>query len=222
MLVSVLIPNYNYARFLPEAIESVLLQTYPSVETIVVDDGSTDNSRDLIGAYADRLISIYQPNRGQTSALNAAFERSSGDLICLLDADDIFESEKVARVVAAAQRVPSAHLIHHQMQTVDENGVAMHAPFPACVPDGDVRALVTRTGGWFPHPIMSGLSFTREYAQALVTSTRKATLRRARPVPCPERLRRHLPCWSRRACCTGGRHPSPVEPLPGSSEQRYF
>ncbi len=167
MLVSVLIPNYNYARFLPDAIDSVLSQTYPCVEIIVVDDGSTDNSREVIASYGARLISVHKANGGQTSALNAAFERSSGDLICLLDADDAFEPAKVDRVVAAARRLPEAHLIHHQMQTVDESGKAMHGPFPARVPDGDIRALVARTGGWFPHAVMSGLTFTRAYAEQL-------------------------------------------------------
>jgi Glycosyl transferase family 2 len=167
VLVSVLIPNYNYARFLPETIESVLSQTYRRIETIIVDDGSTDNSREVIASYGDQLISVQKANGGLTSAVNAAFERSSGDLICLLDADDAFEPEKVARVVAAARQVPQVYLIHHQMQIVDEGGKAMHHPFPRHVPDGDIRALVARTGGWFPHAVMSGLTFTRAYAQRL-------------------------------------------------------
>jgi glycosyltransferase involved in cell wall biosynthesis len=167
VLVSVLIPNYNYACFLREAIESVLSQTYPHIETIVVDDGSTDNSREVIASYGDRLISVFKANGGLTSALNAAFERSSGELISFMDADDAFEPGKVERVVAAARRIPQAYLIHHQMQIVDESGKAMHRPFPACVPDGDIRSLVARTGGWFPYPVMSGLTFTRAYAERL-------------------------------------------------------
>jgi hypothetical protein len=160
-------PNYNYARFLREAIESVLSQTYPRIEIIVVDDGSTDNSRDVIASYGDRLISVFQENGGQTSALNAAFEQSSGDLIAFLDSDDTFAPTKVECVVAAARRAPQAYLIHHQMQIVDESGKAMHRPFPVRVPDGDIRDLVARTGGWFPYPVMSGLTFTRAYAQRL-------------------------------------------------------
>ena len=167
MLVSVLIPNYNYARFLPEAIESVLSQTYPRIETIVVDDGSTDNSREVIASYDDRVISVFKENGGLTSAVNAGFERSSGDFVSFLDADDAFDPEKVERVVAAARRVPQAYLVHHQMQIVDESGRAMHRPFPARVPDGDIRALVARTGGWFPHAVMSGLTFKRAYAERL-------------------------------------------------------
>jgi glycosyltransferase involved in cell wall biosynthesis len=167
VLVSVLIPNYNYAHFLPEAIESVLSQTYPQIETIVVDDGSTDNSREVIASYGHRVTPVLKENGGLTSALNAAFERSSGDLIACLDADDAFEPDKVERVVAAARRVPEAYLIQHQMQIVDESGNAMHRPFPPRVPDGDIRALVASTGGWFPHAVMSGLTFTRTYAQRM-------------------------------------------------------
>jgi hypothetical protein len=167
VLVSVLIANYNYARFLPDAIDSVLSQTYPHIETVVVDDGSTDNSRDVIASYGDRVISVFKENGGQTSALNVAFEQSSGDLICFMDADDAFEPNKVERVVAAAERIPQAYLIHHQMQIVDGSGKAMHRPFPASVPDGDIRALVARTGGWFPYPVLSGLTFTRAYAESL-------------------------------------------------------
>ena len=167
VLVSVLIANYNYARFLGEAIESVLSQTFPRVETIVVDDGSTDNSRDVIASYGDRIITVFKENGGQTSALNAAFEQSSGDLISFMDADDAFEPNKVERVVAATRRTPRAYLIQHQMQIVDASGKAMHRPFPASVPDGDIRALVARTGGWFPYPVMSGLTFTRAYAERL-------------------------------------------------------
>lgn len=167
MLVSVLIPNYNYARYLPEAIDSVLSQTYPHIETIVVDDGSTDNSREVIASYGAQVTPVHKTNGGLTSALNAGFERSSGDLIAFLDADDAFEPDKIAQVVAAAVRVPDASLIHHQMQIVDGTGKAMHRPFPPRVPDGDIRALVARTGGWFPHAPMSGLAFTRTYAQRL-------------------------------------------------------
>ena len=167
VLVSVLIPNYNYARFLPDAIESVLSQTYPHIEMIVVDDGSTDNSRDVIASYDERVIPVFKENGGPTSALNAAFDRSRGDLISFLDADDAFDPQKAARVVAAARRRPQAYLIHHQMQIIDANGKAMHRPFPARVPDGDIRTLVASTGGWFPRPVMSGLTFTRAYAERL-------------------------------------------------------
>lgn len=98
-LVSVLINNYNYGRYLSQAIDSALGQTYPHVEVIVVDDGSTDHSQDVMKAYGDRIIPVFKDNGGQASALNAGFAASQGDIICLLDADDLFLPEKVSEVV---------------------------------------------------------------------------------------------------------------------------
>ena len=98
-LVSILITNYNYADFLAQAIDSALGQTYKNTEIVVVDDGSTDNSREVIEGYGNKIISIFKDNGGQTSALNAAFSVSQGEIIFLLDADDIFLPNKVTEVV---------------------------------------------------------------------------------------------------------------------------
>ncbi len=98
-LVSILINNYNYGRFLPEAIDSALMQTYSNVEVIVVDDGSTDNSQEIIKSYGDRIIPILKQNGGQASAFNEGFAASRGEIICFLDSDDLFKPEKVAEIV---------------------------------------------------------------------------------------------------------------------------
>lgn len=103
-LVSILINNYNYGAFLRQSIDSALNQTYSRIEVIVVDDGSQDNSREVINSYGDQIIPVLKPNGGQASALNAGFAKSSGDIICLLDADDIYVPEKVAEVVAAFRK----------------------------------------------------------------------------------------------------------------------
>jgi len=76
--VSIIIDNYNYGRFLGEAIDSALAQTYPHVEVIVVDDGSTDNSREVIAKYGDRIIPVLKENGGQASAFNAGLLRPRG------------------------------------------------------------------------------------------------------------------------------------------------
>ena len=167
MLVSILIANFNYARYLAGAIDSALGQTHRDIEVIVVDDGSTDNSIDLIESYGARIVSAFKRNGGPTSAYNAAFERSRGDLLCLLDADDFFTPDKVEKVVAASRNAPDAYMIHHQLQIVDEAGKPVHAPFPRRVPDGHLRRRVIRSGGWFPHAVTSGLSFRRSYAERL-------------------------------------------------------
>jgi len=102
-LVSILINNYNYARFLSDAIDSALAQTYPNIEVIVVDDGSTDNSQEIISSYNNQIIPVFKDNGGQASALNAGFAASKGEIICLLDADDIFLPDKVSEVVSMFQ-----------------------------------------------------------------------------------------------------------------------
>lgn len=106
-LVSVMIVNYNYERYLPEAIESVLSQTYRNFEVVICDDGSKDNSRGVIEAYAardSRIKPVFQENGGVGSALNSAYAATSGPIISMLDADDLFAPEKLARVVESTLR----------------------------------------------------------------------------------------------------------------------
>jgi glycosyltransferase involved in cell wall biosynthesis len=94
-LVSIIINNYNYGRFVREAIDSGLNQTYSHKEVIVVDDGSTDDSREIIASYGNGITSVLKENGGQASAFNAGFAVSQGDIICFLDADDIFYLRKL-------------------------------------------------------------------------------------------------------------------------------
>jgi len=108
MLVTVIIGNYNYGRFIDRAIENVLDQTYRNVELIVVDDGSTDNSREVIDRYDGKLLKIYKENGGHAAAINVGFERSQGDVICLLDSDDYYAPIKLERTVALYQEFPES------------------------------------------------------------------------------------------------------------------
>jgi len=86
--VSIVIPNYNYGRFIGEAIDSALAQTHPLVEVIVVDDGSTDDSRAVIERYGERVTAIFQANAGQNAACAAGFARAHFDLVVFVDSDD--------------------------------------------------------------------------------------------------------------------------------------
>jgi glycosyltransferase involved in cell wall biosynthesis len=113
-LVSVLINNYNYGQFLEAAIDSALNQTYSPLQVIVVDDGSTDDSADIIARYGDRITPVLKENGGQASALNAGFAASQGEIICLLDADDLFLPNKVAEVVALFQAQPDSGWVFHE------------------------------------------------------------------------------------------------------------
>ena len=121
-LVSVIINNYNYARFLGAAIDSVLGQTYPHIEVIVVDDGSTDNSRAVIEGYGERVVPVFKENGGQASACNAGFARSRGELIIFLDADDVLLPAIVEHVVEAFAAHPHAAKAQFRMEVIGANG----------------------------------------------------------------------------------------------------
>ena len=97
-LVSIVINNYNYARFLRAAIDSALSQSYASIEVLVVDDGSTDQSRAIIDSYGDRIRPVLKKNGGQASALNTGFAQCQGGIVIFLDADDILLPHATQRV----------------------------------------------------------------------------------------------------------------------------
>lgn len=121
-LVSIVINNFNYGRFLRNAIESALNQTYQRTEVVVVDDGSTDNSREIIQEYEGRIIPVLKENGGQASAFNAGFENCKGEIICLLDADDLFMPNKVEVVVREMNKAPGYGWMIHRMNHIDEHG----------------------------------------------------------------------------------------------------
>lgn len=121
-LVSIIVTNFNYGKFLSDAIESALRQSYPGVEVIVVDDGSTDNSRDVIDCYGKRIRSILKQNGGQGSAINAGFSKSHGDILIFLDADDILLPDTVQHIVDAYRAEPGAAKIMYRLEVVDANG----------------------------------------------------------------------------------------------------
>lgn len=102
---SILINNYNYGHYLRQCIDSALAQTYRDLEVVVVDDGSTDNSRDIIESYGNRVIALFKENGGQASCFNAGFARSKGEIIFLLDADDEFHPNKVAVIADVYRRL---------------------------------------------------------------------------------------------------------------------
>lgn len=126
LLVSIVINNYNYDLFLAEAISSALSQTYPHTEVIVVDDGSTDNSREIIAGYGDHIIPVVKENGGQASSLNAGVQASSGDILCFLDADDIFYLQKVEAVVNLLAKIDGQNediLLNNFLETIDQDEI---------------------------------------------------------------------------------------------------
>ena len=96
-MISVIINNYNYEKFIQEAIESVVNQSYKDYELIIVDDGSTDNSREIIERYSfkySNIFPIFKKNGGQASCFNIGYKKAKGDIIAFLDSDDVWKKEK--------------------------------------------------------------------------------------------------------------------------------
>src|SRR5580704_3425157 len=180
-LVSILISNYNYAAFLGDAIESCLHQTYDKLEVIVCDDGSTDGSSRILERYRSldpRISVIYQANGGQSLAMNTAFHKSTGGIICLLDADDVFMPHKVQRLIDCFAAAPNSGFAVNRMLRVDRSRRLL----------GDIPLLSALASGWIrpslslgaPHmapglPPCSGLSLRRSVAAAIFPLPRGLT-----------------------------------------------
>lgn len=124
MKISVVIPAYNSAAFLPRCLESVFAQTLKPEEIIVVDDGSTDDSAALAAAMGVRVIR--RANGGPSAARNAGIKSASGEWIALLDSDDMWAPDKLERQVACIR--PETVLVYTGIQIFDENGVRSEEP----------------------------------------------------------------------------------------------
>ncbi|MEM8777527.1 MAG: glycosyltransferase [Cyanobacteria bacterium P01_G01_bin.49] len=120
-LVSIIINNYNYEVFLSQAIDSALNQTYNNLEVIVVDDGSTDNSSQIIESYGNQITPVMKENGGQASAFNIGFEKSQGEIICFLDSDDTFLPSKAQNVVEIFTTQNNIGWCFHEVLRVDNS-----------------------------------------------------------------------------------------------------
>ena len=120
--VSVIIPNYNYGRFLREAIDSALNQTVRPHEVIVVDDGSTDQSGEILESYGAQIITVRQQNQGVGAARNKGAEIATGEFLAFLDADDYWGPEKLEKQLERFKQDPEIGLVHCGFQNVDATG----------------------------------------------------------------------------------------------------
>lgn len=143
LVVDIMINNHNYGAFLEEAIESACGQTHERVNVLAVDDGSSDDSREVLARYGDRIGLILQEQGGQASALNAGMARCEGDVVIFLDADDVLRPEAAARVAAAFAADEGLSKAQFRMETIDAEGRPTGEIKPAAhlpLPNGDVRA----------------------------------------------------------------------------------
>jgi hypothetical protein len=166
--------NHNYGRFLAAAVDSALQQTHPDVNVIVVDDGSTDDSREVIASFGDRILPVLKENGGQASAFNAGLDHSHGDVVIFLDADDLLDPHAAERVAELFGRDPSLAKVHYRLAVVDDTGApsgeirpSPHIPLP----QGDLRAATARFPFDLARPATSGNAFSAD------------VLRRIAPIP---------------------------------------
>lgn len=126
--VSVVIPAYNYAHYLPFAINSVLRQDYPAIETIVVDDGSKDNCAEVVARYGDRVRYIRQENAGLSAARNTGIRAASHSFIAFLDADDQWRPGMLSRIMETFLRLPEHFgLVACASILVDPTGIPLQS-----------------------------------------------------------------------------------------------
>ena len=197
--LSVVVTNYNYGRFVATAIESVLCDEPADVEVVVVDDGSTDGSLEVLATFGERIRLVTQPHQGMAAAFTTGFHNSHGRWIVFLDADDALLPGAAAKILAAAKDV-----IRVQWQTCETD--AALRPTGRLVPSypptaGDVRALIERDG---PFGVVNahgcGTAWSREF------------LASAFPIPVPD-FAVHCDAYLATLACLAG--PSAVldEPL---------
>jgi len=165
-LVSIIITNFNYGSFLRESIESALCQSYPKKEVIVVDDGSTDQSREIIASYGNTIVRLFKENGGQSSAFNSGLMASRGQIVVFLDADDGLLPEALEKVVTLFDEGEVVK-VHWPLWIVDSRGKKMGGMKPSRkIQEGDLREVVVRDGPdsaiW---PPTSGNAWAREFLE---------------------------------------------------------
>ncbi|MGN6234364.1 MAG: glycosyltransferase family 2 protein [Trinickia sp.] len=167
--VTIAICNYNYERFLAEAIDSALSQDYPATEVLVVDDGSTDGSRKIIEGYGTRIRAVMKENGGQVSAYNRALDEIDSEYVILLDADDLLYPNAVTEVMRRFNSGDYAK-VQFPLDVISLDGTATGVTVPHSGAPADCGTLL-RQGWLYPSPPASGNAY------------RSSALRRFFPIP---------------------------------------
>ena len=158
--ISVIIPAYNCDRYIGQAVESILNQTYPADEIIIIDDGSQDNTRQVLQPYSNYIHYVYQENQGVSVARNHGLKLARGEFIVFLDADDIFLPNKLATQLAVFQAKPQLGLVQSGWRRVNQQGETLMDATPwDYVPELNLENWLR----WKPLGTMGTLMFRREW-----------------------------------------------------------
>jgi glycosyltransferase involved in cell wall biosynthesis len=172
-LVSVCIRNFNYEKYISQAIESALAQTYPRTEVVVVDDGSTDRSRNVISRFGTRVRAEFQKNQASTAAANKCFDMASGQIIIYLDSDDLLYPSVVTEVVRAW--TPETAKVQFQLLVIDgASQPKENSGFPDYPPDygpNEVRREFLATGN-YSWPPTTGNAYARGFLDKVLPLSR--------------------------------------------------
>lgn len=173
-LVSIIVNNFNYARFLPRSIHSALAQTYSHVEVVVVDDCSTDESADVIRSFGTRVVPVLQTkNGGQGAAFNAGYRASRGEIVLFLDSDDYLLPTAVEKVVDAFTRASENRedvaKVQFRLNLVDNDGrfIDLYPAKRIRFDSGDVVPLLLQKGR-YETPVTTGNAFSRRILDAVM------------------------------------------------------
>ena len=169
-LVSVLIANYNYARFLPAALDALLGQTYNNWHAVVCDDGSTDDSLLVLEEYCkldQRIQVLRNSNGGQNSAYNSCYQQALGEIICFLDADDAFQPRKLQHVVDTFLHNPDAGICNHFCQVIDAAGEPQDVSMFSFLDSGWMAEKALARGACVYVPTTSCMALRREIGDML-------------------------------------------------------
>ncbi|MFC1997545.1 glycosyltransferase family 2 protein [Chloroflexota bacterium] len=152
-LVSIIIPTYNHQDYVGEAIQSVLAQSYQNYEIIVIDDGSQDNTREVVEKFGDLISYIWQENKGLSGARNTGIKYSTGKYISLLDSDDMFEPDFLDILIQILEEKNNIDAVYCSARTVNHDNL----PLPQIIGKSLSPELFHATllkGGFFPPSCM--------------------------------------------------------------------
>ncbi|KKD38741.1 glycosyltransferase family 2 protein [Limnoraphis robusta] len=160
--ISVVIPAYNCDRYVAQAVESVLHQTYSSVEIIVIDDGSQDNTRQVLQPYSAQIRYVYQDNQGVSVARNHGIHLAQGEFVAFLDADDVFLRDKLAAQLAVFEANPKLGIVHSGWRRINQQGETLMDVQPwEMVPELNLESWLR----WKPFGTMGTLMFRRNWLE---------------------------------------------------------
>jgi glycosyltransferase involved in cell wall biosynthesis len=168
---TVLIDTYNYGQYIEDAVESALRQDFPEEEReiLVVDDGSTDDTEERLKKFGEKIGYFRKPNGGQASAFNYGFQKASGEVIALLDADDVWMPGKLKRVYEAFQQDSKVGMVYHRVRMWDG------------IRDLGEDSYFAEVSGWIPGNLKALLSYPMTGTSSL--AFRRKVMEKLLPVP---------------------------------------